>query len=154
LQSLGLPKGADFYLCGPPTFLSELPTELNAWGVSDARVHMEKFGAESSLTPGITSKSSCPPHPPGENIGSGPNVSFVRSGLTVPWDSRFGSLLEFAEACDVPVRWSCRVGVCHTCESGMIDGRVQYAPDPLDQPSPGNVLICCSTPLSEIQLDL
>ena len=23
------------------------------------------------------------------------------------------SLLELAEACDVPVRWSCRAGVCH-----------------------------------------
>jgi ferredoxin len=81
-------------------------------------------------------------------------VSFTRSGLTVPWDSRLGSLLEFAEACDVPVRWSCRVGVCHTCESGLIDGRIGYAPEPLDRPSEGNVLICCSAPLSDIELDL
>jgi ferredoxin-NADP reductase len=154
LQNLGLPQNADFYLCGPPAFLDELPTALKSWGVSESRIHMETFGAESSLTPGIASTSSRPPHPPAENVGAGPNISFARSGLTVPWDSRFGSLLEFAEACDVPVRWSCRVGVCHTCESGMIDGRVQYAPDPLDRPSPGNVLICCSTPLSEIQLDL
>ncbi len=28
------------------------------------------------------------------------------------------SLLELAEACDVPVRWSCRAGVCHNCEVG------------------------------------
>jgi len=154
LQNLGLPQNAEFYLCGPSAFLSELPAALKAWGVPSSRIHMETFGAESSLTPGIASTSSRPPHPPAGSVGAGPNISFARSGLTVPWDSRFGSLLEFVEACDVPVRWSCRVGVCHTCESGMIDGRVQYAPDPLDQPSPGNVLICCSTPLSEIQLDL
>ena len=115
---------------------------------------MEIFGAEPSLTPGIANKSLRPPHPPAEDSGRGPNISFTRSGLTVPWDSRFGSLLEFAEACDIPVRRSCQVGVCHTCESEMIDGKVGYAPNPLDQPSPGNVLICCSTPLSEIQLDL
>jgi ferredoxin-NADP reductase/MOSC domain-containing protein YiiM len=154
LQNLQLPQNADFYLCGPPAFLSELPAALKAWGVPDSRIHMEIFGAEPSLTPGIANKSSRPPHPPAESSGTGPNVSFTRSGLTVPWDSRFSSLLELAEACDIPVRWSCRVGVCHTCESGMIDGTVQYAPDPLDQPSHGNVLICCSTPLSEIQLDL
>lgn len=154
LLSLQLPRNANFYLCGPPAFLIALPAELKAWGVPDTRIHMEIFGAEPSLTPGIASKSSRPPHPPADINGTGPNVSFTRSGLTVPWDARFGSLLEFAEACDIPVRWSCRVGVCHTCESGMIDGRVRYAPYPLDPPSPGNVLICCSTPLSEIQLDL
>lgn len=154
LQSLQLPKNANFYLCGPPAFLSELPAELKAWGVPDSCIHMEIFGAEPSLTPGIANRSSRTPHPPAKISGTGPNVSFTRSGLTVPWDSRFGSLLEFAEACDIPVRWSCRVGVCHTCESGIIDGKIGYAPEPLDRPSEGSVLICCSQPLSEIELDL
>jgi len=72
----------------------------------------------------------------------------------VPWDSRFKSILELAEACDVPVRWSCRTGVCHTCECGILDGRLQYAPEPLDRPALGNALICCSTPESAIELDL
>ena len=67
---------------------------------------------------------------------------------------RFNSLLELAEACSVPVRWSCRTGVCHNCESGLVDGSVQYAPEPLDPPADGNVLICCSTPRSDVQLDL
>jgi ferredoxin len=81
-------------------------------------------------------------------------VSFTRSGLTVPWSSQYGSLLEFAEACDVPVRWSCRTGVCHMCESGLIDGQIGYAPEPLDRPAEGNVLICCSSPLTAVELDL
>jgi ferredoxin len=72
----------------------------------------------------------------------------------VPWDGRFANLLEFAEACDVPVRWSCRTGVCHMCESGLIDGEISYAPEPLDRPAEGNILICCSRPLSRIELDL
>jgi hypothetical protein len=37
--------------------------------------------------------------------------------------------LELAEACDVPVRWSCRTGVCHTCECGLISGSVKYDPE-------------------------
>lgn len=154
LEQLRIPQHADFYLCGPPAFLKEITEGLRSWGVSDSRIHTEVFGAESSITPGIATTASRAPHPPANMTGAGPKVSFTRSGLTVPWDSRFGSLLEFAEACDVPVRWSCRVGVCHTCESGLIDGRIGYAPEPLDRPSEGNLLICCSNPLSDIELDL
>lgn len=60
------------------------------------------------------------------------------------WDAGFDSLLDLAEASDVPVRWSCRTGVCHTCESGLLGGSVRYKPEPLDAPGEGNVLICCS----------
>ena len=81
-------------------------------------------------------------------------VTFSRSGLAVPWDSRFGNLLGLAEACAVPVRWSCRSGVCHNCESGLIEGEVAYAPDPLDPPAEGNALICCATPITAVDLDL
>jgi MOSC domain-containing protein YiiM/ferredoxin-NADP reductase/ferredoxin len=154
LQRLQVPRIADFYVCGPAAFLVDLTKALKSWGVPDSSVHSETFGAGSSMTPGIASITSRTPHQPDGNVGTGPKVSFTRSGLTVPWDQRFPSLLEFAEACDVPVRWSCRVGVCHTCESGLIDGRIGYAPEPLDRPSQGNVLICCSSPLTEIELDL
>jgi ferredoxin-NADP reductase/MOSC domain-containing protein YiiM/ferredoxin len=154
LQQLHVPQTADFYLCGPPSFLTELTAALTSWGVPYARIHSETFGTESAVTPGIASTPSKTPHPPAGDPGSGPNVSFTRSGLSVPWDSRFPTLLEFAEACDVPVRWSCRVGVCHTCESGLIDGEVRYAPEPLDRPAEGNVLICCSAPRGAVELDL
>ena len=154
LQQNHVPQNADFYLCGPDAFLTEFTAALKSWGVPYSSIHSETFGAESALTPGIASVTPQQPHPPAGNIGTGPKVSFTRSGLTVPWDSRYGSLLEFAEACDVPVRWSCRVGVCHNCESGLIGGSVRYAPEPLDPPAEGSVLICCSTPRSEVELDL
>jgi ferredoxin-NADP reductase/MOSC domain-containing protein YiiM len=154
LQLLHLSQAADFYLCGPPAFLTELTAALQSWGVPYPRIHSEIFGTESAVTPGITAATPKTPHPPAGNPGAGPKISFTRSGLSVPWDPRFQSLLEFAEACDVPVRWACRSGVCHMCESGMIDGEVRYAPEPLDPPSEGNVLLCCSTPLSATELDL
>jgi ferredoxin-NADP reductase/MOSC domain-containing protein YiiM/ferredoxin len=154
LQQLQVPKEADFYLCGPPAFLGAFTAGLRSWGVPGSCIHSEVFGAESSITPGIASTPSVSPHPPAESVGTGPKVSFTRNGLTVPWDSRYGSLLEFAEACDIPVRWACRMGVCHTCESGLIDGMISYAPEPLDRPAEGNVLICCSTPATPIELDL
>jgi ferredoxin-NADP reductase/MOSC domain-containing protein YiiM len=154
LQRFQVPQEADFYLCGPPAFLSGFTTELKSWGVPDSRIHSERFGAESSITPGIASTTSVPPHPPSGSVSTGPTVSFTRSGLTVAWSSQYGSLLDFAEACDVPVRWACRTGVCHRCESGLIDGEISYAPEPLDRPAEGNVLICCSSPLTAVELDL
>ncbi len=154
LRQISVPKTSDFYLCGPAAFLEELKAELKAWGVPDSRIHSETFGAGSSMTPGIASALSRAPHQPPDPVGDGPKVSFVRSGLTASWDSRFQSLLEFAEACDVPVKWSCRTGVCHNCESGLIDGKIRYAPEPLDQPAQGSILICCSSPLSDVELDL
>ena len=154
LQRLKVPKEADFYLCGPTGFLSDFTAELKSWGVPGSRIHSERFGAESSITPGIASTKSAAPHPPSGSVGAGPLVSFTRSGLRVPWSSRYGSLLDFAEACDVPVRWACRSGVCHMCESGLVDGKIGYAPEPLDRPAEGNVLICCSSPLTAVELDL
>jgi ferredoxin-NADP reductase/MOSC domain-containing protein YiiM/ferredoxin len=154
LKARDVPQTADFYLCGPPAFLADLSEELKGWNVPVSRIHSETFGAGTSLTPGIAGTPATLPHPPSGEPGPGPNISFTRTGLTVPWDSRFGSLLEFAEACDVPVRWSCRVGVCHTCQTGKISGSVKYKPTPLDQPEESDVLLCCATPLSEIELDL
>lgn len=154
LQQLGVPQGADFYLCGPAGFLDDLTSGLMSWDVAAPRIHTEVFGPGASLTPGISGIGHQPPHLPSGEPGTGPNVTFARSNLVVPWPARFNSLLELAEACAVPVRWSCRTGVCHNCECPLIDGQLRYAPAPLDRPADGNALICCSTPLSDVQLDL
>jgi ferredoxin-NADP reductase/MOSC domain-containing protein YiiM/ferredoxin len=154
LSRLGAPRDADFYLCGPPSFLRDLTAGLKTWGADSGRIHMEVFGQEASFTPGIARSSHPPVHAPAGEPGTGPQISFVRSGLTVPWDSRFSNLLELAEACDVPAQWSCRTGVCHTCECALIGGTVDYEPDPLEPPAAGNVLICCSRPTRDVEIDL
>jgi ferredoxin-NADP reductase/MOSC domain-containing protein YiiM len=154
LDRLGVARDADFYLCGPPSFLRDLTAGLKTWGADSTRIHTEVFGQEAAITPGIAQTAHPPVHAPAGEPGTGPQISFTRSGLTVPWDSRFSSLLEFAEACDVPVQWSCRTGVCHTCECALIGGTVQYQPDPLEPPAAGNVLICCSTPSDDVDVDL
>jgi ferredoxin-NADP reductase/MOSC domain-containing protein YiiM len=154
MESLGVPPDADFYLCGPTGFLQDLSAGLAAWGVAAHRVHREIFGPGPSLTPGVTDAARRPPHVPAGTAGPGPRVSFARSGLSVSWDPKFQSLLELAEACDVPVRWSCRTGVCHNCESGLISGTVAYRPEPLEAPAEGNLLTCCSQPRGDVVIDL
>ena len=154
LEQLRVPRHAEFYLCGPSGFLDDLTSALKGWGVAAPRIHTEVFGPGASLTPGVIGAEHQPPHLPSGEPGNGPNVTFTRSSLVVPWHARFNNLLELAEACAVPVRWACRTGVCHNCESPLIDGQLSYAPEPLDPPADENVLICCSTPLSDVQLDL
>jgi ferredoxin-NADP reductase/MOSC domain-containing protein YiiM/ferredoxin len=154
LADLGLPRDAEAYLCGPTGFMRDVSAALVALGLAGGRIHTEIFGPEASLTPGIAPAAARPPHPPAGPVGVGPQVAFARAGLTVPWDDTFGSLLELAEACDVPTRWSCRTGVCHTCETRLVSGAIDYQPDPVEPPADGNLLICCSRPTAELVLDL
>jgi len=149
-----LPGDADAYLCGPPAFMADMSAALALAGIQAARIRTEVFGAGPAQTPGIAAAPARKPHAPAGQPGSGPVVSFARSDLAVPWGSGYASLLEFAEACDVPVRWSCRVGVCHTCETTLISGTVRYAPAPVDDPADGSILICCSQPREDLVLDL
>jgi ferredoxin-NADP reductase/MOSC domain-containing protein YiiM len=153
LEKIGVPQGSDFYLCGPSSFLQNMRDGLRNWGVLAGNVHMEIFGSLEAITPGMAQVVHTP-HLPQGPPGSGPPVSFARSGITAAWDRKFASLLELAEACDVPVRWSCRAGVCHTCMTGLIGGSIIYNPEPLERPAPGNVLICCSQPNAGVTLDL
>jgi len=153
LERIGVSKSSDFYLCGPTSFLQDMRDGLRNWGVPAEDLHTEIFGALESITPGMAQAVHTPHLPPGPP-GSGPTVSFARSGITAAWDPKFRSLLELAEACDVPVRWSCRIGVCHTCMTGLIDGSITYNPEPLERPAPGNVLVCCSQPNAGVTLDL
>lgn len=154
LDQLGVPRDGDFYICGPSGFLSDLTAGLAAWGVPAARIHSEIFAGAPSLRPGMSATPLPAPHPPAGAVGTGPLVSFARSGIAVRWRRSEQSLLELAEACDVSVRWSCRTGVCHNCESGLISGSVTYQPEPLDPPAQGNVLICCSRPDGDVVIDI
>jgi len=154
LAGLGLPRDADAYLCGPAAFMTQVSAALESLGIESARVHTEIFGTAGSVTPGIAAAAARPPHLPAGPPGTGPQVAFARSGLTVGWDPGYASLLELAEACDVPVRWACRTGVCHTCETALLSGTVGYTPDPVDAPAEGDTLICCAQPRDDLVLDL
>jgi ferredoxin-NADP reductase/MOSC domain-containing protein YiiM/ferredoxin len=154
LAKLDPPRDAQAYLCGPSPFMAELSAGLAALGLDASRVHTEPFGPAPGLTPGIAAATARAPHPPAGRPGTGPTIEFARSDLAVPWSDDYGSLLELAEACDVPVRWSCRTGVCHNCETTLVAGSLDYDPDPVEPPAEGSALICCSRPHDDVVLDL
>ena len=149
-----LPMKRDFIsVSTPQAFLEQWEPWIQG-GVAASRIHSEIFGSRPSTTPGIAASPPRAPHLPAGSPGTGSLVSFARSGVDVRWDEAFQNLLELAEACDIPVRWSCRSGVCHTCETALVAGAVKYRPDPIDAPADGNALICCCRPQSDIVIDL
>jgi ferredoxin-NADP reductase len=154
-DKVGVPPDADVYLCGPTGFIADMKVALGCLGVVPERINVEIFNGGESLMPGVVKTPVQPPHLPPGDANTGTLVSFARSGITAHWKaSAYTSILELAEACDVPVRWSCRTGVCHNCESGLISGGVAYGPEPLDKPAEGNVLVCCSRPRGDVVIDL
>jgi ferredoxin-NADP reductase/MOSC domain-containing protein YiiM len=154
LAALGIPAGASAYICGPASFMAGMREALAGLGIDPARIHTELFAALPPVTPGLAPQASRAPHQPAGPPGTGPAVTFARSGITAPFPEGARSVLELAEACDVPARWACRTGVCHTCVTPLLSGEVAYAPDPLERPPGGQVLICCARPGADIVVDM
>jgi len=150
LADLALPTDAMAYICGPESFMASMREALTAVGVT--RIHTELFGALASMNPGVVGQTVRPPHQPAGPPGDGLLVTFARSGISTPM--RDGSLLELAEACDVPARWSCRTGVCHNCVTPLLSGEVSYSPTPLEPPPAGQTLLCCTRPTTDLVLDM
>ena len=154
-DEVGIPREADVYLCGPTRFMADMKEALAAVGVAPERIHAEIFNGSELMTPGVVSAATRAPHRPMDDADTGPLVSFSRSGIAAHWKaSAYQSILELAEACDVAVRWSCRTGVCHNCESGLVSGDVAYGPQPLEKPADGNLLVCCAQPVRDVVIDL
>jgi len=154
-DEVGISREADVYLCGPARFMADMKEALAAAGLAPERIRVEIFNGSEPMTPGVVGAATRAPHVPKDDADTGPLVSFARSGIAAHWKaSAYQSILELAEACDVPVRWSCRTGVCHNCESGLVSGAVAYGPQPLEKPADGNLLVCCSQPIGDVVIDL
>ncbi|OBH87698.1 MOSC and FAD-binding oxidoreductase domain-containing protein [Mycobacterium sp. E2989] len=155
IAELGIPADVTAYLCGPTQFMTDMREALAAGGLAPERIHSELFGALPPINPGIVDDGPRqPPHLPAGPPGTGPSITFARSGLTVTWSSQYGSILELAEACDVPTRFSCRSGVCHVCVTAVVAGSATYVQQPLEPPEQGSVLVCSAAPASDLVLDL
>ena len=154
LAKLDLPANASAYVCGPATFMTDMRDALTAAGLGQAAIHTELFGALPSINPGLTGEHRRPPHQPPEPASTGPMVTFARSGISTRFGPGQSNVLDLADACDVPTRWSCRSGVCHTCVTPLLSGQTTYSPEPLEPPADGEVLICCAQPGTDVVFDM
>ncbi|CAB3744616.1 Flavohemoprotein [Paraburkholderia sediminicola] len=145
----------DFYLCGPESFMRDLYEGLRALNVADNRIRFEAFGPAtvkrtSAIPPALAenAQSSRPANMPA-NDETGIPITFARSQRTVQWLPKNGTLLELAEACGIAAPSSCRSGMCGTCSTRVLDGRVAYE-EPTDAAiAAGHALICMGRPVAD-----
>jgi len=154
IAGLGLPADASAFVCGPQAFMDDVSVALVEVGIDPSRVHTERFGSRSAVNPGVVATAARPAHQPPGPTGTGPAVTFARTGLTTAWSDAYPTVLDLAEACDVPTQWSCRTGVCHTCVTAVLSGTTEYTTPPLEPPGADEVLICSARPTDDLVLDL
>ncbi len=128
LIALSVPPDATAYICGPapscPTCARPSPRPASIPSASHGTVRNAGRGQPRPHRP-LHPDTAPTPGPP----GTGPLVTFARSGIAVPFDADTNAtVLELADACDVPTRWSCRTGVCHTCVTPLLSGTITYSP--------------------------
>lgn len=141
-----LPKTEmEYYLCGPLVFMEIMFQFLTDLGVEEEKIKYEFFGEGKKL-------SNKPVF-----VDSNTNnfkVKFTKSNKEVYWDDNQSSILELAESAGITPEFSCRMGTCSTCESSLLNGDVTYDPEPFMETPEGSVLICCSKPTSDIEIEL
>ena len=151
LKALLPGKDMDFFLCGPPPFMNGLLKNLWEWGVPDTRIRFELFGPATLLQEGTGARRRNKEATAEEKAYE---IKFSASGMTAKWDPEYENLLEFAEDQGVFPDFSCRSGICHTCQYKITKGEVAYHFEPLDPPHPGQALLCCARPRSDLVIDV
>ncbi len=105
--------------------MEDMKAALAAFGVAPQRIHAEIFNGGEPMNPGVVGTAARAPHLPSDDANTGFLVSFARSGIAAHWKpSAYQSILELAEACDVPVRWSCRPACVITARAVWFRGQL------------------------------
>jgi len=163
LQSILPLDDYEIYMCGPPPFMQTLYQILITLGVRREHIFYEFFGPASLLTvpdqaEKITASTNLADETLTEHQGKQDSktieIRLNKSNKTLIWDEKSQSLLEFLEAQGIEPEFSCRAGICSTCQQGILNGQVEYFEEPLDELPEGRLLLCCSRPLTSIILDL
>lgn len=148
IQSLVM-QDAEYFLCGSPPFLESIREGLKTAGVPDDRVFFEMFTKARPAT------AERPSAEVSNSEVEAAEVVFAQSKRTISWQADAESILEFAEANDLNPPYSCRQGICGTCQCRLIEGEVDYQTTPTAAIDEGSVLICISKPKTpKVVLDL
>ena len=84
-------------------------------------------------------------------------IEFKNSGKKVEWDDMYESILDIAEANDIKIETQCEAGVCGTCKTKMISGKVEMdVQEGLDEDdrSQNMILPCVAVPLTDLVLEI
>lgn len=134
-------EGTHFYACGPSAMLDAFESHCRDLGI--AHVHLERFSAK--------------PMEAATDARSQYSVELRKSGLQ--FEVTAGKTLhEMLVELKVEVPWSCEEGICGSCETRVIEGRVDHRDmvlTPAEQDANQVMMVCVSGCKSErLVLDL
>ena len=122
------------WACGPDGLLDEAEKLWAANGIAD-RLHCERFATART-----------------KDRGRGGVVTFARSGKTLNADSAT-SLMEAGEQSGILMPFGCRMGICHTCVVGLVQGRVRDMRTGAEHEPGSRVQTCISAASGDCVLD-
>jgi len=138
----------EVFVCGPHGLNDEAQAALQAAGVPEGRIHIERFGVPDA------SPGGRPVHETKLGDAEQAKVVIIRDGLQREIDFRKTdpSILDAASAAGLEVPFSCKSGVCCTCRAKVLEGQVRmdrnFSLDK-DELAAGFVLTCQAHPLTE-----
>ena len=142
------------FICGPAGYMAAAKSLLEELGYGMEKYHEESFDFGA---PAVPAPTAAPPveQDSEEEAGTGFSVEFARSGrmITCGPDE---TILEAAMAAGMRPMAACGQGMCGTCKVSMLSGEVDMQHNGGIRPKEianQKVLICCSKPLGDIQLD-
>jgi ferredoxin-NADP reductase/MOSC domain-containing protein YiiM len=144
---------ADYYVCGPVTFMRDIIRGLVDRGVPKDRIRYEFFGQNEPLFDDPVATEDCS-EPAMDADGRPIIVTFARSGVSVPWTKGAFSILSLAEQRGLRLANSCRTGLCSVCVCRLDSGEVTYGVEPIEPPAEGEVMICCARPTTSVMLNV
>ncbi|AWY39608.1 oxidoreductase [Pseudomonas putida] len=155
LQALLPIDDYEVYLCGPRPFMQANWRLLRELGVDKERIHYEFFGPatvleEDETSPVVTEVSPVREAAADEAL----MVQFLPSGTRMAWNPDCHSLLDLAEQAGLQPAFNCRAGLCNACRVSLRSGSVEYFEAPLDAPDNGDILLCCSRPVSAVTVEI
>lgn len=135
-----------FFICGPGPMMDAAEAALLGAGVSEARIHIERF------TAGRPSAALAAEMAELQQAASGLQLSVTIDGRTrrIAFDG--SNILDSARAAGLPAPFACKAGVCATCRARVTGGEVSMAARyglTDEEIAAGYVLTCQAVPKGE-----
>ena len=140
------------FVCGPAPMIESMKALLASMGVPPAQIRHEVFNAAIAAS-AESPRTAAPARSSVREAGYRMTCAKLRRQVRIAAGQ---TLLEAAEAANVPVESLCRAGVCGTCRVHVDSGDVICASDTLDpgDQEQGYVLACVTTASSDCTVDL
>jgi ferredoxin-NADP reductase/MOSC domain-containing protein YiiM len=141
LEIAAMDENSHLFVCGPTKMIEAVQSAHAELRRPNSLLHFEHFSESVTLDEAISPAASA-------------KITISPSGDHGSWQLEDGSLLKWIETnTDHRPVAACRSGMCRTCATPLLRGRVVY-PASVVAPAPTEALLCCALPATDIEIGL